>query len=445
MIIYITLEVANRELSGHLLFALNAVARGHQVVIVSCTDIWLYKRMSLLPVGAYLIKNISSAKVSEKTNSVFLKSGFDIYSHEQEPSILWNNMDEFFTRFNLSPAQYFPMKAVFCWGQRDTAEYRKFFKQAEVFFNTGSPRSDLWKMAARDNAKINKESYILVVSNFPGLLFGKRHFSENLKLLDLFDLLPDHTSIQKFLSIFREEGNIGLSLVSVVLNLLERGVNQKIIIRPHPQDNVQYWKNVFNKHSNIKIIGKDDSISPWISGAMAVLHNGCTSAVEAVLQKVPVITYGPDRVHSDLGIPNQLGIRANSIEELEQALEQISDGEYKSEQARSEELLKPLITTGDNAALKVVRIMEEKSLFPADLRLSNLGVLKLQLVRHGKDAIDLLRRLVKFKPVKAEDYMLDAGQIQKEVAEMAKMVDLPVPRIRMISKTGILIEKNSRD
>ena len=227
MIIYIPLEVASRELSGHLLFALNAVARGHQVVIVSPVDIWLYQRMSLLPLGAYLIKNISSSRVSEKINDLFLKRGFDIYSHEQEPSILWNDMDEFFTRFNLSPAQYLPMKAVFCWGQRDTAEYRKFFKRAEVFFNTGSPRSDLWKMTARDNAKINKESYILVVSNFPALLFGKRHFSENLKLLDLFDLLPDLTSIQKFLSIFREEANIGLSMISALFNLFETSKENK--------------------------------------------------------------------------------------------------------------------------------------------------------------------------------------------------------------------------
>ena len=59
MIIYIPLEISVRELQGHLLLSLVAVSQGHQILIASANDLWLYKRFNLLSKGVYLIKNIN--------------------------------------------------------------------------------------------------------------------------------------------------------------------------------------------------------------------------------------------------------------------------------------------------------------------------------------------------------------------------------------------------
>ena len=115
MVIYIPIEVKVRELKGYLLFAAVAASRGHQVVIASSTDLWLYKRLNILKKGIYLIKNINISEAGNKIYQSFTQSGFDFYCQEQEPAILRKTFDEHVLALNITKNQEFPFKAVFCW------------------------------------------------------------------------------------------------------------------------------------------------------------------------------------------------------------------------------------------------------------------------------------------------------------------------------------------
>jgi hypothetical protein len=175
-----------------------------------------------------------------------------------------------------------------------------------------------------------------------------------------------------------------------------------------------------------------------------VIQNGCATAFESVIQGIPLISFGPDIQVAKLGsISNTLGVRAKTIEDLDNALECIFEGDrYDDFQIRSEAVIEPLVSYAkDNPALEIVKIMEAKSQFPPERRLTRTDLLKLRFARHSKNLIDGLRRLFKFKAPAVRSYTLDAGQIRGEISGMAEVMGLPVPKVRMIGKTGILVEK----
>ena len=69
---------------------------------------------------------------------------------------------------------------------------------------------------------------------------------------------------------------------------LALSVNEKIIIRPHPGDMYHAtWYKDFKDSKNIKIV-YDNDISPWIIGSLGLIHRGCTTAVQAYFNKIPI-------------------------------------------------------------------------------------------------------------------------------------------------------------
>ena len=74
--------------------------------------------------------------------------------------------------------------------------------------------------------------------------------------------------------------------------------------------------------SNVHVIHKD-SISAWVNNAFAIMHNGCTTALEATISMKPVVTYIPFKQIYRNDIPNRLGHIVNSLEDLSKKVNSI--------------------------------------------------------------------------------------------------------------------------
>lgn len=443
MVIYIPLEVAVRELSGHLLLAAAATSKGHQTLIASPSDLWLYKRLNLLPKGNYLLKNMNVPAASQKMYESFLYDGFDLYCQEQEPSILWGDFNTYLNSYNITKDQMFPFKGVFCWGKRDLTGYTSFFKSKnEVFFDTGSPRADLWHPRFKDIWKIGtvgqKKPYILIVSNF-GLLMGKRHWGEWIRIHRQNEILKSKKQEDNFIKFIREDFSIALSITEAINYLAVKHPDLNFLIRPHPLDCKNYWENIFTTYNNVKVIDNVSPLSFWISGARAVIQNGCTSALEAVLQKVPVVSYGPKRTHGNLITPNLLGARAHNFAELDFALSSIFNGNYKN-QIKSEQIISPLITTKKcNAAFQIIEIMENNNKINSQAKLNPNELTRIRFVRRSKNIFDQAKRSLLLKGVNQVGYKLDKGYIKEQINLIARIIDISPPKLSFVSKTGLLI------
>ena len=91
-----------------------------------------------------------------------------------------------------------------------------------------------------------------------------------------------------------------------------------IIFRPHPNENVDCWKILLKGISNLHVI-REGAISSWIRKAFAVMHHGCTTAIETSVTQKPLITFvAPelkDHMYQSI-LANQLGYIVNSKEDL---------------------------------------------------------------------------------------------------------------------------------
>ena len=88
------------------------------------------------------------------------------------------------------------------------------------------------------------------------------------------------------------------------------------VLRPHPTEKPEIWKNLIGDYKNI-IVTNAGSATPWIRQCAAMIHNGCTTAMEAVKSGVPVLTYAPiEDQNAQFYFANLLGRRISDIESL---------------------------------------------------------------------------------------------------------------------------------
>ena len=87
------------------------------------------------------------------------------------------------------------------------------------------------------------------------------------------------------------------------------------MLRPHPTENIKAWEIFLENVPNVHVI-RQDSITAWVKNSFAVMHNGCTTAIEATISGKPVITYSPFKMEYAHELSNKLGHKVESKEEL---------------------------------------------------------------------------------------------------------------------------------
>jgi len=80
----------------------------------------------------------------------------------------------------------------------------------------------------------------------------------------------------------------------------------KLIVRPHPSEDKASWRRVAEPLANVEVI-YEGPVVQWLLAARCLIHNGCTSAVEASVLRLPVLAYRPviDPAY-DFSLPNDL-------------------------------------------------------------------------------------------------------------------------------------------
>jgi len=214
------------------------------------------------------------------------------------------------------------------------------------------------------------------------------------------------------------------------------------LIMHHPVDNKQYWKNVIGECSNIHVIYKGD-ISPWILNAKALIHNGCTSAIESVIRNTPVISYEPLGFDDMLGIPNKMGNKVRNSEELIREVEKILNLESKSSHQgeRKNPILEELIQIeSDLSSEKIVKILERTSLVNSKVKIGSINTKLMALSKKAKSTIDLVRNIETKDYDKIDDENLEKKYILSLIKEISQILDVKRPKVKFISKKTLLIE-----
>ena len=114
--------------------------------------------------------------------------------------------------------------------------------------------------------------------------------------------------------------------VQLVHRLADEFPELKIIVRPHPSENHDFYRTVFTGVRNVAVI-HEGSVIPWLLTTRALIHDGCTTAIEAALAGVPVINFKSieDELY-DVYLPNLFGTKCSTADEAVAAIRRILQG-----------------------------------------------------------------------------------------------------------------------
>ena len=151
-----------------------------------------------------------------------------------------------------------------------------------------------------------------------------------------FDLVNHIDGAKAFVGAMRRTGLIGLrdeerfanwavyrkacfaAFVEGIPRLRTRLSGVEIVIRPHPSEDPHPWQRLAQSLDGVSMEPPTTPVVPWLLGADALVHNSCTTAVEAFVAGTPAIAFVPsgtdDRMSSRL--PNALSRTAQSWDDV---------------------------------------------------------------------------------------------------------------------------------
>ena len=102
---------------------------------------------------------------------------------------------------------------------------------------------------------------------------------------------------------------------------------RRIVLRPHPSENHDVWRAILASCPKVEV-AHEGNVVPWLMAAKVLLHNGCTTAVEASVLDTPAVSYMPVTSDTfDYHLPNGLSHCAATPETVRELLSAILAGQ----------------------------------------------------------------------------------------------------------------------
>lgn len=304
--LYLPIEVKVRELDAKLLLAYYAVKEGYSVLLGEHKMVELATEK--YPPGIFFSKGYPQS-YRKRILSKAKRNGHTIVELDEEGLIINNPSQYMYDRMQSDMLNL--VSQEYCWGniQKEiiTGTHLKLNHKCYI---TGNPRLDLLKpkfnSLYKDDAehiRIEFDEFILINTRFSkyNSLLGKRTNDEHSKFIQtLYD-----------------------SFLKLIKALAKLFPSTNIVIRPHPGENFESYRKEFSSFDHIHVI-HEGNIIKWLKAAKVVIHNGCTTSIEAFLLGVPIISYIPISSGTfDVKLPNKLGLIATNIHEMTSLLKEI--------------------------------------------------------------------------------------------------------------------------
>ena len=182
---------------------------------------------------------------------------------------------------------------------------------------TGCPRYDFFVepwLRAIDN-QVSHRNFVLFNTNFPIVnpKFSTGKEDEYKTMLAVgFTPAAARSSVRQNMAAF-------LGMKRLVSALAQALPNESFVLRPHPFENVDGYKDL-EVFDNVEVI-QSGSANSWIHSAKALVHLNCTTAIEASLMGKLVVT--PSWLNDSAiyrALPDRLSRAVESIDEMIEVL-----------------------------------------------------------------------------------------------------------------------------
>lgn len=332
-------EILSRELDARLLQGVLGLERGWRVILGS--KALMNRAIWRMPRSVYLCqtlthKRLAMLKLLGKLGHVAV--GWD------EEGLIYLNRDVYMMR-RVSSESLARLAGLVAWGRQSAEDLGPRAAGAHLTPQPfGNPRFDLLRPELRalhqpevDAIRARHGDFVLINTNFSSMNpiislhdLGERAISKKDKAE------VDEKAPQSFNAMIAHRIRIYDFFRSDLPELARRAPELKFIIRPHPAEDLQVWRDAAAGVENLEVVREGASI-PWLMAARGLVHNSCTTAVEAAIIGHTPISYGPevDLVHES-PLPNPISHRVSTIDDLVDAARRAAQGALPMGEAQSE-------------------------------------------------------------------------------------------------------------
>ncbi|UCG12913.1 MAG: hypothetical protein JSU72_21025, partial [Deltaproteobacteria bacterium] len=139
----------------------------------------------------------------------------------------------------------------------------------------------------------------------------------------------------------------------------------KIVVRPHPTESQEIYHEIASQCSRVWVRNQGNVV-PWLMAAKALVHNGCTTGIEAYLLGVPAVSYQATfSEYYDCGyyrLPNSLSHQCRNYDDVVMTLRKVLSGDLGAAGGKERrELMEYYLTARDGpfACERILDALEE--------------------------------------------------------------------------------------
>jgi surface carbohydrate biosynthesis protein len=315
---YLPVEISKRELIGKIFLGAKLASEGHQVIIFESS---LFDSTHWPHPGTYIGKNCfrTERPTSMSYYNKMKAQGINVWLLDEEGGIFsgkgeaeWRK--RLMARFDVSKLDH--NDRIFSWGRWQADAYGAEKHDAPITI-TGSPSFDVLQSKYKKSLESfdqlqtqGLENYILINTRFTtsnGLRSIKWWISNQSPEVDQ-ELLADEII---------NDGIMQYHMTALVKKLSYQLPEEEFVIRPHPAEDISFYKDIFQYTENVSVIPHGDA-SSWIRRSKALIHYGCTTAIQAEIYGARVITYHPKTIglYDGPALPNRVGVICETYEEV---------------------------------------------------------------------------------------------------------------------------------
>ena len=382
MALLIPVENQVRELDPKLLLACVAARRGFSSVIGSRRE--LEFQIDSYPKSIYLSKSMT------RRSLIFFriarKFGHEIVTWDEE-ALVHLPPETYFSR-RLHPDSIRQVSHLFAWGQDNVDLWRQYPDlPADIpIHNTGNPRNDMLRpemhpFYEKEVQALRREygDFILMNTNF-------NHVNAFGSDMNLFKPVANPGELAKFgraargmsreyaEGLWNHKQAVFKTFQQLIPKLEQAFPDQNIVVRPHPTERHDVYNEIAARCSRVHVTNKGN-VMPWILATRVVLHNGCTTGVEAFMMGVPAISYresvSEEYDNGFYRLPNAVSHQCFDFDQLQDMVQQILAGKLGAAGGHDRQKMVDHFLESQSGPLASEKMVDVLAAFAADQGISN--------------------------------------------------------------------------
>jgi surface carbohydrate biosynthesis protein len=283
-IVYLTCEIKGRDLDSRALIAAHLVKRGYTVLL---GQYWNLKDSApAAPHGCYLFKTAN--QIQADGMSVCKMHGHDVVASDEESL----SVSEAVAADLTVPATfeycdlYLALTAA-----HERALHKAIPASKGRVRVTGTARADILRATRFDRPHV--APYVLFNTSFGWLnsVWGSViHAINNYTRGTQRDLNTPED--QALIRARVDYETAALKETRTLLDWFIARADMDIVLRPHPNENVNWWRKHYGRAPRVHIVENTDPY-PWTQHTALLIHSDSTTGVEATIMGVPCLNLSP--------------------------------------------------------------------------------------------------------------------------------------------------------